>query len=159
MDGTVVADAKASANYTTYGVLYNWPAAMNGTSSSDSNTSGIQDVCPAGWHLPSDAAWAELSDYLGGENVAGAKLKETGEAHWSSPNLGATNETGFTALPGGYRNPTEYFNYIGKTGHWWSSTDYDTYNAWRWYLDYRLTGFYRDYHDRESSYSIRCVKD
>src|SRR5690554_382234 len=84
-DGTNVADAKATANYNTYGVLYNWPAAMNGTASSTTNPSGIQGVCPAGWHLPSDAEWTELTDYLGetgagagGGTGAGGKLKETG---------------------------------------------------------------------------------
>ena len=158
-DGIVVADAKATANYTTYGVLYNWPAAMNGALSSNSNPSGIQGVCPAGWHLPSDAEWTELTDYLGGESVAGSKLKETGEIHWLSPNTGATNETGFTALPGGYRNPFFYFANIGRSGHWWSSAVYNTYDAWRWYLDSYLTGFYQDYHDKESSYSVRCVRD
>src|SRR5690554_1847166 len=84
-DGTNVADAKATDNYATYGVLYNWTTAMN--------------ACPDGWHLPSDAEWTELTDYLGGESVAGGKLKETGTTHWASPNTGATNETGFTALP------------------------------------------------------------
>src|SRR5690554_6700140 len=84
-NGTNVTDAKATANYNTYGVLYNWPAEMN--------------ACPDGWHLPSDAEWTELTDYLGGESVAGGKLKETGTTHWASPNTGATNETGFTALP------------------------------------------------------------
>jgi uncharacterized protein (TIGR02145 family) len=102
-DGTNVTDAKATSNYTTYGVLYNWPAAMAGSASSNANPSGVQGVCPAGWHLPSDAEWTELTDYLGGKSVAGGKLKETGTTHWASPNTGATNETGFTALPGGYR--------------------------------------------------------
>ena len=67
-DGTDVMAAKATANYTTYGVLYNWPAAMN--------------ACPTGWHLPSDAEWTELTDYLGGSGVAGGKLKEIGTTHW-----------------------------------------------------------------------------
>ncbi len=75
-DSTVVADAKATSNYTTYGVLYNWPAAMNEATSSSSNPSGVQGACPTGWHLPSDAEWTELTDYLGGTSVAGGKLKE-----------------------------------------------------------------------------------
>ena len=74
-DGTNVPDAKATDNYATYGVLYNWTAAMNGEASSKTNPSGIQGVCPAGWHLPSDAEWTELTDYLGGRSVAGGKLK------------------------------------------------------------------------------------
>jgi uncharacterized protein (TIGR02145 family) len=89
-DGTNVTDAKATANYNTYGVLYNWPAAMNGTASSTTNPSGVQGVCPDGWHLPSDAEWTELTDYLGGAIDAGGKLKETGTTHWNSPNTSAT---------------------------------------------------------------------
>ena len=84
--GTDVNAAKATANYTTYGVLYNWAAALTS--------------CPAGWHLPGTGEWTQLTDYLGGLSTAGGKLKETGTAHWASPNTGATNEYGFTALPG-----------------------------------------------------------
>src|SRR5574344_2757322 len=119
-NGTNVADAKATANYKTYGVLYNWTAAMNGEASSTTNPSGIQGVCPAGWHLPSDAEWTELTDYLGGTSVAGGKLKETGTTHWASPNYKATNETGFTALPGGGRY--EIFDRIGSNVYWWRAT-------------------------------------
>lgn len=100
-NGTDISEAKATENYDTYGVLYNWSAAMNGEESSEDNPSGVQGICPAGWHLPSKAEWTELTDYLGGGSVAGGKLKEIGTTHWSSPNTGATNETGFTALPGG----------------------------------------------------------
>src|SRR5574344_2484117 len=107
-NGTNVTDAKATANYNTYGVLYNWPAAMNGAASSTTNPSGVQGVCPDGWHLPSNAEWTELTDYLGGYSVAGGKLKATGTIEagtglWYDRNTGATNETGFTGLPGGYR--------------------------------------------------------
>jgi uncharacterized protein (TIGR02145 family) len=119
---TVIADAKATANYTTYGVLYNWPAAMNGQASSTSNPSGVQGVCPTGWHLPSDDEWTQLTDYLGGAEVAGGKLKETGTTHWLSPNTGATNETGFTALPGGFRSDHGAFYGIGDHGRWWNAT-------------------------------------
>src|SRR5574344_1416783 len=129
-DGTNVADAKATDNYATYGVLYNWTAAMDGEASSTTNPSGIQGVCPTGWHLPSDAEWTVLTDYLGGESVAGGKLNETGTTHWNSPNTGATNETGFTALPGGYRRSNGSFLNIGYLGHWWSATEFNTSNAW-----------------------------
>src|SRR5574344_601553 len=125
-NGTNVTDAKATANYNTYGVLYNWPAAMNGAASSTTNPSGIQGVCPAGWHLPSDAEWTELTDYLGGASVAGGKLKETGTTHWNSPNTGATNETGFTALPGGCRNSDGAFYSVGDLGYWWCATEVST---------------------------------
>jgi uncharacterized protein (TIGR02145 family) len=86
-----------SANGDIYGRLYTWAAAMNGESSSNSVPSGVQGVCPDGWHLPSDAEWTVLTDYLGGESVAGGKMKEAGTVHWNSPNTGATNSSGFTA--------------------------------------------------------------
>src|SRR5574344_846107 len=133
-NGTNVTDAKATANYNTYGVLYNWPAAMNGAASSTTNPSGVQGVCPDGWHLPSNAEWTELTDYLGGTSYVGGKLKETGTTHWQSPNTGATNETGFTALPGGYRHNNGSFNDVGHDGDWWSATeDYANY-AWDRYV-------------------------
>lgn len=158
-DGTNVADAKATDNYATYGVLYNWTAAMDGEASSTTNPSGIQGVCPAGWHLPSDAEWTELTDYLGGESVAGGKLKETGTTHWASPNTGATNETGFTALPGGFRFSGGSFDYIGSYGYWWSATENKTSNAW-----YRAMYYDPSYVGRSDGYevvgfSVRCLRD
>ncbi len=104
----------STANRDTYGGLYTWAAAMNGAASSDANPSGVQGVCPDGWHLPSDAEWKELEMFLGMSQAEaddtgwrgtdeGGKLKEAGTTHWNSPNTGATNESGFTALPGGCR--------------------------------------------------------
>src|SRR5690554_5686681 len=152
-DGTNVAEAKETDNYATYGVLYNWTAAMDGKASSTTNPSGIQGVCPAGWHLPSDAEWTELTDYLGGTSVAGGKLKETGTTHWNSPNTGATNETGFTALPGGYRydygtfDDIGYggFDDIGYGGFWWSATERDATSAWDRGMSYGDSYVYRNY--------------
>jgi uncharacterized protein (TIGR02145 family) len=144
-DGTNVAEAKATDNYATYGVLYNWTAAMN--------------ACPDGWHLPSDAEWTELTDYLGGESVAGGKLKETGTTHWASPNTGATNETGFTALPGGYRNSYGAFLNIGYDGYWWSATEHDATYAWDRYMYYNNSNVDRDYDDKEFGFSVRCLRD
>jgi uncharacterized protein (TIGR02145 family) len=158
-NGTVVADAKATANYTTYGVLYNWPAAMNGEASSSSNPSGVQGVCPAGWHLPSDAEWTELTTYLGGVSVAGGKLKETGTAHWTSPNTGATNETGFTALPGGYRSSVYTFDNIGSIGRWWSATENSWIDAYPLDVSYDYGGVDRNSRPKELGFSVRCVKD
>ncbi len=158
-DGTNVEDAKATANYNTYGVLYNWPAAMNGAASSTTNPSGVKGVCPDGWHLPSDAEWKELTDSLGGTSDAGGKLKETGTTHWNSPNTGATNETGFTALPGGSRSILGAFGNFGNLGYWWSATDYDTSNAWRRYMGYSYSNVYRDYNSKEVGFSVRCVRD
>jgi uncharacterized protein (TIGR02145 family) len=145
-EGISVADAKASSNYNTYGVLYNWEAA--------------KIACPDGWHLPKQAEWAELIDYLGGESVAGGKLKETGTNHWLSPNVGANNETGFTALPGGQRNPTGELFDIGKYGYWWSTTEFDYRYAWgrgMFYLDDDVITY--NYFLKERGFSVRCVKD
>src|SRR5690554_1828898 len=167
-DGTNVADAKATDNYATYGVLYNWTAAMDGEASSTTNPSGIQGVCPAGWHVPSDAEWTELTDYLGGTSVAGGKLKETGTTHWNSPNTGATNETGFTALPGGYRydygtfDDIGYggFDDIGYGGFWWSATERDATSAWDRGMSYGDSYVYRNYgFSKEVGFSVRCVRD
>lgn len=158
-NGTDVTTAKATSNYNTYGVLYNWPAAMAGAGSSTTNPSGIQGVCPTGWHLPSNAEWTELTDYLGGESGAGGKLKETGTTHWSSPNTAATNETGFTALPGGNRYLDGAFGDVGGYGDWWSATENDATGAWDRYLGYDDSGVGRDGGDKEVGFSVRCVRD
>ena len=144
-NGTNVAAAKATDNYATYGVLYNWTAACNS--------------CPAGWHLPSDAEWTELTDYLGGTSVAGGKLKETGTTHWASPNTGATNETGFTALPGGGRLGSGDFGSIGFNGGWWSSTEVDPSSAFGRYLYCYSYGLLSYYTDENFGFSVRCVRD
>jgi len=158
-NGTNVADAKATANYTTYGVLYNWTAAMDGEASSTTNPSGIQGVCPTGWHLPSDAEWTELTDYLGGTSVAGGKLKETGTTHWTSPNTGATNETGFTALPGGSRYSNGTFGGIGDYGHWWCATELSAASAWSRYVSGNFSSVLRSGSYKEVGFSVRCVRD
>ena len=158
-DGTNVADAKATDNYATYGVLYNWTAAMDGEASSTTNPSGIQGVCPAGWHLPSEAEWTELTDYLGGTSVAGGKLKETGTTHWNTPNTGATNETGFTALPGGDRDNDGTFNDFGSIGYWWSATELNATNAWNRGMNLNYSNVSRNNDNKEVGFSVRCVRD
>ena len=100
------------SNVATYGRLYTWYAVTDS-----------RNVCPTGWHVPTDAEWTTLTTFLGGENVAGGKLKETGTTHWTTPNTGATNETGFTALPSGYRYIDGTFLTIFSMGIWWSSTE------------------------------------
>jgi uncharacterized protein (TIGR02145 family) len=143
--GNDVSEAKATENYQIYGVLYNWPAALN--------------ACPAGWHLPTDAEWTTLVNYLGGESVAGGKLKETGTAHWVTPNTGATNESGFTALPGGSRLDSGHFDSVGGYGNWWSATGYGSSNAWHRYLFCNNSDVYRYGLNREYGFSVRCVRD
>ena len=159
--GSVVADAKATANYQTYGVLYNWSAAMAASPSSELIPSGVQGVCPTGWHLPSNAEWKELFAYLGSEAIAGGKLKEAGTTHWNSPNTGATNEVGFTALPGGYRDIDKTFKDIADVGYWWSTTEnykFD-YLAWYPYVSFDLNNISEISSGKESGFSVRCVRD
>jgi uncharacterized protein (TIGR02145 family) len=136
----------------TYGALYNWYA-VNSTSN------GGKNVCPTGWHVPSDAEWTTLTDYLGEESVGGGKLKETGTTHWTSPNTGATNETGFTALPGGYRYFNGTFDYIGSGGFWWSSTATGTYYAWHRTLRYNESHVGGGDYGKMYGFSVRCVRD
>jgi uncharacterized protein (TIGR02145 family) len=158
-DGTNVTDAKATSNYNTYGVLYNRPAAMAGSASSTANPSGVQGVCPTGWHLPSDAEWTELTDYLGGTSIAGGKLKETGTTHWNSPNTGATNETGFTALPGGYRYVDGSFKFIGGYGFWSSATEQNATYALDRKVGYGDSSVDRGLGTKEVGFSVRCLRD
>lgn len=156
-DGSDVATAKFQANYTTYGVLYNWWAAMNSSYSSSTNPSGVKGICPTGWHLPSDAEWTELTDIVG--NNAGTKLKST--IGWDSGGNG-TDEFGFTALPGGYRIDNGSFYHIGSLGRWWSATeDGDgAIVAWGRYMDSGSSSVYRDYgYSTKLGYSVRCVRD
>lgn len=105
-----------------YGRLYAWSSAMNGAASSNSNPSNVQGICPNGWHLPSKSEWQQLAGFLGGSDIAGGKLKETGNAHWIIPNAGATDETGFTALPAGIWAFWDEFQWKGDHGAFSTST-------------------------------------
>ena len=116
-------------------------------------------MCPDGWHLPSDSEWVELTTYLGGESISGGKLKETGTSHWNSPNTGATNLTGFTALPGGYRNSDYTFLYVGYIGRWWSATESSSVNAWSRTMYYNYNNVNRVEFSKANGFSVRCVKD
>jgi uncharacterized protein (TIGR02145 family) len=109
--------------------------------------------------VPSDAEWITLENFLSGSSVAGGKLKETGTTHWSSPNTGATNESGFSALPGGYRNLNGNFGFVGDDGFWWSSTEYTTILAWGRHLNYGYSQVSRGQLDKKYGFSVRCVKD
>jgi uncharacterized protein (TIGR02145 family) len=147
------------SNKATYGLLYNWAAVMNGAASSNNNPSGVQGVCPTGWHVPSDAEWTILTNFLGGESVAGGKLKEAGTAHWFSPNTGATNESGFTALPGGYRDYTNWYSSINMTGYWWSSTEASYTLTWTRFIYSYSAQLYRSNLHKSYSHSVRCIRD
>ena len=129
----------------TYGRLYDWETACG--------------ACPEGWHLPSDEEWTALTDFLGGEEIAGGKLKETGTAHWESPNEGATNESGFSALPGGGRFNYGDFDGIGISANFWSSTAAEWGPAYYRTLGDSDIDVYRDVDDNSFGRSVRCVKD
>ncbi|MCX6328364.1 MAG: fibrobacter succinogenes major paralogous domain-containing protein, partial [Bacteroidia bacterium] len=131
----------------TYGALYNWYAVSTGK------------LCPAGWHVPTDVEWTTLTTYLGGQSVAGGKLKEAGTAHWTSPNTGATNEAGFTALAGGDRSFNGTFGFLGNYGIWWSATEYIAIGAWGRCLENSSGSMLNPNYDKKYGFSIRCLKD
>lgn len=137
----------------TYGALYNWYAL-------DSSSNGNKNICPIGWHVPTDAEWTILSDFFGGPSSTGSKLKEVGVDHWNSSSASVKDEYGFTALPGGYRFSDGTFDYIGSLGNWWSATTGvpDT-DAW-----YRHIADYSGYFNRDDTrkaygFSVRCLQD
>jgi uncharacterized protein (TIGR02145 family) len=144
-------DEPTNANI--YGNLYNWAVIGD-----------IRGVCPIGWHVPSDDEYTVLTDFLGGESVAGGKMKEAGLEYWDYYNdqisLEATNESGFTGLPAGHRNTnTGDYIYMGFYGYFWSSTETSSDLAWRRYLFYYSSGVARDTFGKPNGFSIRCVTD
>lgn len=133
----------------THGRLYNWFAVTDS-----------RNLAPAGWHVATDAEWTTLTTYLGNENVAGGKLKETGLLHWNNPNTGASNGSGFTALPGGRREYTDgSFINLGTDGFWWTASAYNPDYSWYRYLHYDVTNIYRANFHKQYGFSVRCVKD
>ncbi len=142
-NGSDAAEAMLTGYYQIYGALYNWAAAI--------------DACPIGWHLPTDAEWSELTDFLG--ESAGGKMKETGLNHWDSPNTGATNESGFTALAGGHRNYDGLFYDLRIDTNYWTATIDDSAHSWGRYLGYKYIGVSRFNYYRNYGFSVRCVKN
>ena len=142
-----------------YGALYNWFAVVDS-----------RKLCPTGWHVPTDAEWKKMEMHLGmsqseadelewrGTNEGG-KLKETGTTHWESPNTGANNSSGFTGLPGGYRNWFGPFEEEGFWGIWWTSTEYDATYAWKRNLSSEYSTIYNYYNPKTAGFSVRCVKN
>lgn len=138
-----------NSNETTYGKLYNWYAIED-----------ARGICPEGWHVPHDAEWKVLEDYLGADDdVSGGNLKETGTDHWLAPNTGATNSSGFTGLPGGMRFQEGQFDHMGKNGLFWSSRRESESLAFYLNLTYDSAISYRTYIYKRSGFSCRCVKD
>jgi uncharacterized protein (TIGR02145 family) len=137
-----------ASNASTYGRLYNW-AAVN----------DVRNIAPVGSHIASNAEWITLVNFLGGLDVAGGKMKEAGTAHWWEPNNGATNESGFTALPGGYRVANGTFFAIGVAGIWWSSSEFDGADVWTWHLDYNYAWILHGTTNKAEGISVRCIMD
>lgn len=140
------------SNKDQYGALYNWFTVND-------------QLCPEGWHVPSDSEWAILNNYLGGLSVAGGKMKSTGTIEggnglWVSPNVGATNESGFTAVPSGLRHcPEGTFDWMGIGTDIWSSTESDDDKAYNYSIENNKTSISRDNDYKQVGLSIRCIKN
>ncbi len=149
--------------YPDYGALYTYAAAIadNWTrDNSSTNSEGGQGICPDGWHLPTDAEWTTLTTFLGGTNVAGGEMKETGTTHWISPNTGATNSSSFTALPGGYRdNFNGISSYVSNYGYWWSGTEFSSSTTYDRALGYNFANFLSNNSNKSYGTSVRCIRD
>jgi uncharacterized protein (TIGR02145 family) len=141
-------------NAVTYGRMYNWYA-----------VSDSRNIAPEGWHVPTDAEWETLVNHLDGSSVAGGKMKATGTIEegtglWYSPNEGATNSSGFSALPGGYRDDANgSFGSLGEYAYFWSSTDYGGGNAWGRPLSYMYIDTHGNDYGKRGGISVRCVKN
>jgi uncharacterized protein (TIGR02145 family) len=149
-DSTLYADV--------YGRLYTWTAMMNGAASSEADPSGVQGICPTGWHIPSDAEWNTLIDDWGGASTAGSALKETGTLHWSL-NSDATNASGFTARPAGIITDALVSQYLGRRAYFWSATESSETHATRFILTRSDGTVTTEEIVKENLISVRCIKD
>jgi uncharacterized protein (TIGR02145 family) len=133
--------------YKEYGALYNWYTVNTGK------------LCPTGWHVPTNAEWNTLYKYLGGTSVAGGKLKEAGTTHWSDPNTGATNESGFTAVPCGLRSGNQFHNFR-EQGFWWSLDQMDQFFVIVQDFNYRSTNIDANHsYLKDYGFSVRCLEN
>ena len=131
-----------------YGKLYNWYAVND-----------PRGLAPEGWEIPSDEDWSRLADFLGGKSVAGTKMKSTDFwADYEGKSGNGTNESGFSGLPGGDRDNSGAFYYVGELGEWWSSTERSTFNAWDRNLGYNYGRVGRNYGRKEGGFSVRCLR-
>lgn len=135
-----------ASNGKTFGKLYNWYAVND-----------IRGLAPEGWHIANDGEWSILADYLGGATLAGGKLKEAGTWHWQDPNSGATNESGFFALPGGYRYENKSFDGYGTNGYWWTSNENNATIAKGRFMTSFDSSLHNSYFYKRSGLSVRCV--
>lgn len=141
-----------TANDQKYGKMYNWYAVST-------YTNGNKNVCPKGWHIPTDSEWSVLVEYLGGASIAGGKLKEAGTSNWITPNKDAVNTALFSGIPGGYRGYSGNFFYSNFDGYWWSATEVNSSNAWDRSLNYSTSEVKRGNSSKGKGLSVRCIKD
>jgi uncharacterized protein (TIGR02145 family) len=138
-----------SATYASiYGKLYNWYAVND-----------PRGLAPEGWYIPTSFEWTTLSNCLGGDAIAGGPLKETGTGHWSAPNAGGTNVTGFYGLPGGYRSALGNFYDIGLVGHYWSASAFSSNFAYNRFLHYNNDDLGNTNNNMKIGMSIRCIRN
>lgn len=137
-----------ATNSNIYARLYNWYAVND-----------VRGICPVGWHVATDADWTTLVTFLGGELIAGGKMKTTGTSNWQSPNKGATNASDFNGLPGGGRSNSGIFGSIGFYGLWWTSSQLSNQFAYYRFLDYSSTAVGKSDSNKNFGYSVRCVRD
>lgn len=147
------------SNLTKYGYLYNWYAAKGIYTNGTILPNDTLNICPSGWHVPTDAEWTTLTDELGGESAAGGMMKSKGTSYWNSPNTGATNESGFSALPGGYRYSDGSFSNIRNNAYFWSASELNSTNALNRDLNYSNSNVNRTNNAKSVGYSVRCIKD
>jgi len=133
-----------------YGKLYNWFTV---------NPVLNKNICPSGWHVPKDSEWKTLIDYLGGESIAGGKLKEIGLLKWDSPNIGATNSSLFSGIGSGMRDYDGKYHHLNIYASYWSSSDYNQYNGASFHLNHNTESASIDDFGKDIGYSIRCLKD
>ena len=146
--------AHSQTNLVKYGFLYNWYTAKGIATAGSTN---FKRICPTGWHVPSKEEWDKLLSHLGGAQVAGGKLKSV--TGWNAPNTGATNESGFTGLPGGGRIDSGEFGYLGTAGVWWSSSESNSNSAWNLNLFYGDGNVAWNGLNKAHGLSVRCLRD
>ncbi len=137
-----------TSNSAIYGKLYNWYTVND-----------ARNIAPLGWHVATNGEWFNLNNYLGGTSNSGGKLKENCNNYWLSTNVGATNESGFTALPGGYRNNDGTFGFIGSNGNWWCSTSMNSAYSYSYLIINISIYVTNNYNNKKDGFSVRCIKD
>jgi len=163
--GNTNASDADNSNCNIYGRLYTWSAALGLDPNCNTSSCPVQakhkGICPSGWHIPSNAEWTTLTDYAGGFNTAGPKLKTaSGWNDYQGKSGNGTDEFGFSALPGGYySNSSDSFLYVGDFGSWWSATESSA--GYAYFRDMRNSAafVFSSSYPKFYLYSVRCVQD